>query len=174
MGRGFPVQDLQGNASGKESPVISCRRVPRRIWLHKAANVNSSADTSQRFFSNDEQKERSEGSPRLVLTSPKRLDVLIRSILTFALCTELLVPLLLLNKMQANNPSSFQSMGFYQILLIFFATLFFSASCSLFTRARRHEVFASTAAYCAVLVVFLGNSPNVTIVQNTSGPQPGG
>jgi MFS superfamily sulfate permease-like transporter len=33
----------------------------------------------------------------------------------------------------------------------------FATAVSLFTGARRQEVFASTAAYCAVLVVFIGN-----------------
>jgi hypothetical protein len=41
------------------------------------------------------------------------------------------------------------------VLLIF--TLAFSAILSLFTRARRHEILAAAAGYCAVLVVFLGN-----------------
>jgi len=45
------------------------------------------------------------------------------------------------------------------VLLV--ATLAFSASISLFTRARRHEILAASAAYCAILVVFLSNV-NVT------------
>jgi hypothetical protein len=46
------------------------------------------------------------------------------------------------------------------VLLVF--TLGFSAMISLFTRAKRHEIFAAAAGYCAVLVVFLGNvSPNI-------------
>ena len=40
-------------------------------------------------------------------------------------------------------------------LLVF--TLAFSSVLSLFTKARRHEILAAAAAYCAVLVVFLGN-----------------
>jgi len=37
------------------------------------------------------------------------------------------------------------------------STLAFSAVLCLFTRAKRHEILAAAAAYCAVLVVFLGN-----------------
>jgi hypothetical protein len=33
----------------------------------------------------------------------------------------------------------------------------FSIAISLSTSARRQDVFAATAAYCAVLVVFIGN-----------------
>lgn len=41
-------------------------------------------------------------------------------------------------------------------LLVFF-TLLFSASMSLLTEAKRAELFAASAAYCAVLIVFVGN-----------------
>lgn len=42
------------------------------------------------------------------------------------------------------------------VLLI--STLAFSAVLSLFTSAKRHEILAAAAAYCAVLVVFYGNA----------------
>jgi hypothetical protein len=42
------------------------------------------------------------------------------------------------------------------VLMVF--TLLFAAAMSLLTKARRHELFAATAAYCAVLVVFIGSS----------------
>jgi hypothetical protein len=41
-------------------------------------------------------------------------------------------------------------------LLIIFS-LFFSVSMSLMTKARRAELFAATAAYSAVLIVFISN-----------------
>jgi hypothetical protein len=41
------------------------------------------------------------------------------------------------------------------VLLIF--TLLFSAELTFFTRAKRHEILAAAAGYCAVLVVFIGN-----------------
>ncbi|KAF2432801.1 hypothetical protein EJ08DRAFT_630152 [Tothia fuscella] len=54
-------------------------------------------------------------------------------------------------------------------LLVF--TLAFSAVLSLFTRARRHEILGAAAAYCAVLVVFLGNvSNNQLSNERTGGP----
>jgi hypothetical protein len=36
-------------------------------------------------------------------------------------------------------------------------SLVFSAAMGLLTKAKRAELFAATAAYCAVLVVFIGN-----------------
>jgi hypothetical protein len=41
-------------------------------------------------------------------------------------------------------------------LLIVFSSIF-SASMSLLTRAKRAELFTASAAYCAVLIVFIGN-----------------
>lgn len=51
-----------------------------------------------------------------------------------------------------------ESSAVHQILVIFAFTLAFAACCSLFTKAKKQDVFAATAAYCAVLVVFLGNN----------------
>ncbi|KAF2851284.1 hypothetical protein T440DRAFT_423575 [Plenodomus tracheiphilus IPT5] len=51
-----------------------------------------------------------------------------------------------------NNRDTFNAVG---VLIVF--TLLFSAAMSLLTRAARHELFAASAAYCAILVVFIGN-----------------
>jgi len=51
-----------------------------------------------------------------------------------------------------NIQSMFPAIG---VLIIF--TLLFSAAMSLLTKAKRHELFAASAAYCAVLVVFITN-----------------
>jgi hypothetical protein len=48
--------------------------------------------------------------------------------------------------------STFDAVG---VLVVF--TLLFSAAMSLVTKAARHELFAASAAYCAILVVFIGN-----------------
>lgn len=51
------------------------------------------------------------------------------------------------------DKSMFAAIG---VLMIF--TLLFAAAMSLLTKARRHELFAASAAYCAVLVVFIGST----------------
>ena len=73
----------------------------------------------------------------------------------------LLVPVFVLFKLQPTNKSEFERKSNYQIVTVFAFTLVFSASCSFFTQASRQEVFAATAAYSAVLVVFLGNTSSV-------------
>ena len=45
--------------------------------------------------------------------------------------------------------------------IIAVSTLIFSAILSAFTNGKRHEILAASAAYCAVLVVFLGNVNSV-------------
>jgi hypothetical protein len=50
------------------------------------------------------------------------------------------------------NHDLFNAVG---VLIVF--TLLFSAAMSLLTKAARHELFAASAAYCAILVVFIGN-----------------
>ncbi len=54
--------------------------------------------------------------------------------------------------LKANNHDTFNAVG---VLIVF--TLVFSAAMSLLTKAARHELFAASAAYCAILVVFIGN-----------------
>ena len=62
----------------------------------------------------------------------------------------LLFPVFVLNQIVSN--------GIHQLLIIFAFTLTFAACCSLFTNARKQEVFGAAAGYCAVLVIFLGNT----------------
>jgi hypothetical protein len=72
----------------------------------------------------------------------------------------LIVPIYLLYHLVTNLKSKRADPDCLGVLLV--ATLAFSAVLSIFTRAKRHEILASAAAYCAVLVVFLGNVPQVS------------
>ncbi|KAL8672342.1 MAG: hypothetical protein Q9168_003195 [Polycauliona sp. 1 TL-2023] len=83
------------------------------------------------------------------LYSPYRVDVLARLILTVVAVILLMVPTAVLFLVPEHN--------ILKIFLIMLFTMLFSAALSVFTKAKRHEMFAGTAAYCAVLVVFLGN-----------------
>ena len=116
----------------------------------------------QKLFRTHEQKLRT-GDEALHLVSLDRIDNCLRAVITMIAAVLLLVPVFVLFKLQPNNKSEFERSSNYQILTIFVFTLLFSASCSIFTQAKRQEVFAATAAYCAVLVVFLGNTSNVLV-----------
>jgi ABC-type transport system involved in multi-copper enzyme maturation permease subunit len=112
------------------------------------------------LFRTREQRIKS-GDEVIYLVSQARLDGLLRAVITVIAAVLLLVPVFILFKLQPTDRSEVERKGIWQILTIFFFTLLFSASCSIFTQARRQEVFTATAAYSAVFVVFLGNTSNV-------------
>lgn len=95
------------------------------------------------------------------MVSLDRLDNVLRAVITLLAAILLLVPVFILFKLQPIDKSEIQQKSNYQILTIFIFTLLFSASCSVFTQAKKQEVFTATAAYSAVLVVFLGNTSNM-------------
>ena len=95
------------------------------------------------------------------MVSLDRLDNVLRAVITLLAAILLLVPVFVLFKLQPVDKSEIERRSNYQILTIFIFTLLFSASCSIFTQAKKQEVFTATAAYSAVLVVFLGNTSNM-------------
>ena len=70
----------------------------------------------------------------------------------------LLIPVIILFEIQLPDHSEVKSRSWRQLLVVFFFTFTFSACCSIFTNAKKQEIFTATAAYSAVLVVFLGNT----------------
>jgi uncharacterized membrane protein len=87
--------------------------------------------------------------------TPSRIARLTNTILTLIILVLLVVPVYILYHMVHDIGTRRAYMTCILLLLVF--TLAFSAVLSLFTKARRHEILAAAAAYCAVLVVFLGN-----------------
>jgi hypothetical protein len=87
-----------------------------------------------------------------------RIDGLVVVIITLFILILLIVPIFVLYHLVDSVGTSKTDSICIGILLVF--TLAFSAVLSLFTRAKRHEILGAAAAYCAVLVVFLGNVPN--------------
>ncbi|MCJ1245850.1 hypothetical protein MMC30_003054 [Trapelia coarctata] len=90
------------------------------------------------------------GDELVNLLSPKRFNAFVTGFMTVMATALLLIPVSILYEVHLS--------GIQQVLVIFAFTLTFAMSFSIFTKARRHEAFLATAAYCAVLVVFLGNS----------------
>jgi hypothetical protein len=87
--------------------------------------------------------------------TPSRIAKLSNGILTVLILALLVIPVYILYHLVTDigTPRAYKiCIG---TLLLF--TLAFSAVLSLFTRAKRHEILAAAAAYCAVLVVFLSN-----------------
>jgi hypothetical protein len=87
--------------------------------------------------------------------TPSRIAKLANCILILLVLVLLVLPIYLLYHMVHDIGTRKSYMICIGTLLVF--TLAFSSILSLFTKARRHEILAAAAAYCAVLVVFLGN-----------------
>ena len=113
------------------------------------------------FFQGKEEAIMAGTEPTFQLLSAKRFDILLRFILTILAAVLLLTPVIILFELQPKTQSEIVRNSKWQLLTIFLFTFIFSGSYSVFTKARRQEVFTATAAYCAVLVVFLGNTFNV-------------
>ena len=70
------------------------------------------------------------------------------------LCAMLVLPIFALNSL---NISGVRSAYRSAVVILVVFTLVFTGFMLLFIKAGRNEVFAAAAAYCAVLVVFIGN-----------------
>ncbi|TVY75979.1 hypothetical protein LSUE1_G005072, partial [Lachnellula suecica] len=94
----------------------------------------------------------------LFLPTRSRVDRLVNFLILAWVLALLIVPVYALYHVGSSfnhanaNTSNAICMG---ILLV--ATLLFSAALALFTKAKRHELLGASAAYCALLVVFIAN-----------------
>jgi hypothetical protein len=92
--------------------------------------------------------------------SASRVEAFVGLIITSIIFVLLILPVVAMYKLTSfgdgqSHTGTFDAIG---VLVVF--TLLFSAAMSMLTKARRHELFASSAAYCAVLVVFISNFSN--------------
>ena len=91
--------------------------------------------------------------------SPSRVEKLIGIIITAVVFVLLVAPVVLMYCLTSNHHNDpkamFRAIG---VLIVF--TLLFSGAMSMLTKAKRHELFAAAAAYCAILVVFISNFQN--------------
>lgn len=76
-------------------------------------------------------------------------------VITSVIFVLLAAPVLVMYKLSClkTTEAVFAAIG---VLMVF--ALLFAAALSMLTKARRHELFAASAAYCAVLVVFIGST----------------
>lgn len=139
--------------------LVTLRPGREHAWLDRGIENLLQAfhcDAVRSIFCSKETRQKTNGPT--VLYTRSRIEVLAAAIITFVILVLLVVPTYVLyhltNDIDQGSRTTALCIG---VLLIF--TLAFSAVLSLFTRARRHEILAAAAAYCAVLVVFLGNVP---------------
>ncbi|KAF1830723.1 hypothetical protein BDW02DRAFT_533424 [Decorospora gaudefroyi] len=111
---------------------------------------------TQKLFATKELREKTDDKC-LYYYSQSRIEKLVGLIITLIIFILLVLPVVSMYKLTSvgDRNSTFDAVG---ILVVF--TLLFSAAMSLLTKAKRHELFAASAAYCAVLVVFISNFSN--------------
>ncbi|MCJ1365072.1 hypothetical protein MMC16_004192 [Acarospora aff. strigata] len=91
-----------------------------------------------RFLFTSETERRKTDDAYVHLYSKKRLDTLVRLVITLLAVALLMAPVVVLFSVEEH--------GGIKIGVILLFTFFFSAALSVFTKAKRHEVFAATAA----------------------------
>ncbi|KAF2634569.1 hypothetical protein P280DRAFT_538556 [Massarina eburnea CBS 473.64] len=152
---------------GVENVISKCDGSLKKIFGLKAPPL-------QKYFRTPELRAKTTNS-HISFYSSTRIDQLINVLITFVIFVLLVVPVITMYKLTStsshvelsdSNSSSvanvsalassdrdtFNAVG---VLIVF--TLLFSAAMSILTKAARHELFAASAAYCAILVVFIGN-----------------
>lgn len=87
--------------------------------------------------------------------SSHRVELFVGLIMTFIVFVLLVLPVVAMYKLTSFGQGSHGTFDAIGVLVIF--TLLFCAAMSMLTKAKRHELFAASAAYCAVLVVFISN-----------------
>ncbi|KAF1929146.1 uncharacterized protein M421DRAFT_100827 [Didymella exigua CBS 183.55] len=97
------------------------------------------------------------------LYSATRIDKMVNIFITFVIFILLIVPIVTMYQltstitMDGSTPANTYRNTFNAVGVLIVFTLLFSAAMSVLTKAARHEMFAASAAYCAILVVFIGN-----------------
>ncbi|KAL8762771.1 MAG: hypothetical protein Q9184_001311 [Pyrenodesmia sp. 2 TL-2023] len=122
--------------------------------------MNMISRSATTFFFRDAELKKKTGSIQVNLLSPRRLEIFVRTVFTILTAVLFLVPVLAMLELQPSHADQARHAEYMQLAIVFVFTILFSASCSTFTKAKRQEVFTATGAYCAVLVVFLGNTQN--------------
>lgn len=115
---------------------------------------NYSLISPQRLFCTRELREKTDDR-NMYYYSASRVEAFVGLIITSIIFVLLVLPVIVMYKLTSlgqGEHGTFKAIG---VLVVF--TLLFSAAMSMLTKARRHELFAAAAAYCAVLVVFISN-----------------
>jgi len=86
--------------------------------------------------------------------SSSRVDTFVGILITVVIFILLVIPVMAMYWLTTSNRPR-KIVDAVGVMMVF--TLLFSAAMSLLTKAARHELFAASAAYCAILVVFIGN-----------------
>lgn len=137
--------------------LITFRRGREHAWLDDAIERLLgifNCRIVEYLFRSEETRRKTDG-PEVYYTR-SRIESLVSGIITLTILGLLISPISILyhvTQKMAHGPHD--TAVTISTFLVF--TLVFAAELSFFTSAKRHEILGAAAAYCAVLVVFLGN-----------------
>ena len=95
------------------------------------------------------------------------MDKLVNCIITLVIFILMVLPVVAMYELSGMGESA---SAFEAISVLIISTLLFGLAMSSLTKATRQELFAASAAYCAVLVVFIGDfSTQAVSVVNSIG-----
>ncbi|KAE9969852.1 hypothetical protein EG328_006639 [Venturia inaequalis] len=123
---------------------------PTKVREH----LSTSLILPQRIFCTRELREKTDDQ-NMFYYSASRVEAFVGLIITSIIFVLLVLPVIVMYKLTSYGQGEHGTFRAIGVLVVF--TLLFSAAMSLLTKARRHELFAAAAAYCAVLVVFISN-----------------
>ena len=89
------------------------------------------------------------------------MDRLVNALITIIIVLLLVVPVIVMWTLSNMDD---EATPFKAIAILIIFTVLFGSAMGALTRATRQEIFAASAAYCAVLVVFISNF-TVQVVQ---------
>lgn len=141
---------------------LGCSVVQVRMAVRPIISLGLTSSL-QRIFMTPELREKT-SNKGINYYSSSRVDTLVNIIIAAIIFILLVIPVVVLYELSnmGSKASPFEAIG---ILIIF--TLLFGGAMSSMTMATRQELFAASAAYCAVLVVFIGNFTTQDVVLAT-------
>jgi len=152
-----PVVEKEAAFIKKKEDIVTLRS--GREWSSFDGLVESTlrrfdCELIRRLFCTPELREKTNDQHNYYYSS-SRVESFVGLIITFFIFVLLVLPVVAMYKLTSlgSGPhGTFKAIG---VLVVF--TLLFAAAMSMLTKARRHELFAASAGYCAVLVVFISN-----------------
>ncbi|KAL9108629.1 MAG: hypothetical protein Q9227_006575 [Pyrenula ochraceoflavens] len=137
--------------------MVTLRRGREHAWLDDAIErllrlCNCSVVNN--IFRSKETRQKTNG-PEVYYTR-SRIEALVSGIITVTILALLILPVYILYHVTQDMAHGPHTAAFTMSTCLVF-TLAIAIELSFFTSAKRHEILGAAAAYCAVLVVFLGN-----------------
>ncbi|KXS97531.1 hypothetical protein AC578_4595 [Pseudocercospora eumusae] len=146
-------EDIVTLRSGRESAAFDGLVEMGLNRMHKFMKRYLKSEIVQRLFLTQELRDKTE-SKYINYFSPAKIDALVNVIITMVIFILLVLPVIIMYRVteMGKSQSPLDAIG---VLIVF--TLIFGMAVSALTTAKRHELFGASAAYAAVLVVFIGN-----------------